>query len=177
MKIEQLLYFPFGNNLIIGRHIEDQLKFLSEVLPSDFKGKEMYDLGCGDGKITVFLKKFFESKLVFGCDASGGLVKRAKKRGVESKVVDLEKEVPVGELAVMWGVLHHLRNQEKVLEKIKNNFNYFFLREPLLKEKSFFELGDPFKKEELEDKIKRVFGDYKIFEHKNAAFIFWKKYV
>ena len=171
MNLEKILYAPFGNNIIIGSHIEEQLKFLEEIVPSDFKGKEMYDFGCGDGKITKRLKDIFQAKKVLGFDVNPSLVKRAKKRGIRAEVLDLERwakegEDQKGELAVIWGVLHHLKNPKEVLKKIKNNFQYLFLREPLLgKRKPLFELGSPFEKEKFKKDLDEILKNYKDYEY------------
>lgn len=183
-NLEKLLYAPFGNNIIIGPHIKDQLNFLKEILPEEFKEREMYDLGCGDGKVTILLKEIFHPKKVFACDAENSLVKKAKKKGIEAKIVDLEKEIPEGELAVMWGVLHHLKNPKETLERIKNNFQFFFLREPLKKEgrgselkiSNILELGRPFHREEIKKMLDEVFGNnYQVFERSGAIMVLWEK--
>ena len=181
MNLEKILYAPFGNNIIIGSHIEEQLKFLKEIVPSDFKGKEMYDFGCGDGKITKRIKDIFQAKKVLGFDVNPSLVKRARKRGIRAEVLDLERwakegKDQKGELAVIWGVLHHLKNPKGVLEKIKNNFQYLFLREPLLgKRKPLFELGSPFEKEKFKKDLDEILKNYKDYEYKGAIFVFWRK--
>lgn len=169
--LETFLYLPFGNNIIIGNHIKEQLKFLKEIIPNEFKNREMYDLGCGDGKITILLQEIFKPTKVFGCDLNPSLVKKSRKRGIESIVLDLNKEVPKGELAVIWGVLHHLENPKKTLIRIKNNFKYIFLKEPI--KNSLMELGLPFQKEEIERLIKEIFKNRnKSYEYKNAYFCF-----
>ena len=177
MNLEQFLYLPFGNNIIIGNHIKEQLKFLSKIVPEEFKEKEMYDLGCGDGKITILLQKIFKPKKLLGCDVNSALAKRAKRRGIIAEVYNLEKDVPKGELAIVWGVIHHLKNQIEILEKIKENFQFLFLREPLMTEekKSFLELGKPFERKKIEEICQEVFGKYKDYEHKGAYFLFWQK--
>lgn len=177
MDIQGLFYLPFGNNFIVGSHIKKQLKFLNEIIPQEFKGKELYDLGCGDGKITLKFKKIFKPKKIYGCDVRSSLVWRAKKRGIEAKVFDLEKEVPKGELAVFWGVLHHLKNKEKVLKKVKDNFQYLFLKEPLIvkNKRTFLELGKPFFKKDIEIMLKNVFGEFQEYEYQNSILVFWKK--
>ena len=177
MNLEQFLYLPFGNNIIIGNHIKEQLKFLSKIVPKEFKEKEMYDLGCGDGKITTLLQEIFEPSKISGCDVNFGLVRRAKKRRIVSEVRDLESSVPKGEFAVVWGVIHHLKNQIEILKKIKENFQFLFLREPLVTEgkKSFLELGEPFEKKRIKKMCKEVFGEYKDYEYKGAYFLFWRK--
>ncbi len=177
MKFHRLIYLPFGNNFIIGPSIKRQLNFLKDILPEEFKGKELYDLGCGDGKITLKFKEIFYPTKVYGCDDDPELVWRAKRRGIKAVVMDLNKEVPKGELAVFWGVLHHLKNQKAILEKIKENFKYLFLREPLLVKgkKSFMEIGKPFLKKEIYSLIDNIFEDFKKYEYENSIFIFWEK--
>lgn len=183
INLEKFIYAPFGNNIIIGSHIKDQLNFLKEILPEEFKGREMFDLGCGDGKVTILLTEIFQPKKVFGCDIEESLVRRARKRGVEAKVVNLEKEIPKGELAVVWGVLHHLKDPKKVLEGIKNNFQFFFMREPLkeqaasprFKVSNILEMGDPFEKEKIKKILDDVFENYQSFEKNGAIMAMWKK--
>lgn len=183
-NLEKILYAPFGNNIIIGKHIKDQLNFLKKVLPEEFKGKEIYDLGCGDGKVTILLKEIFQPKKVFAVDVEEGLIKKAQKRGINAKIMNLEKEMPKGELAVMWGVLHHLKNPKEVLERIKNNFQYFFLREPLRKEgygserlkiSNILELGKPFEKKEIKKILNEVFENCQVFEYNGAIMMLWRK--
>jgi hypothetical protein len=53
MKLESLAYSLFGNNLVIGEPIVKQLAFLKEIVPHHWLHREMDDLGCGDGKVTV----------------------------------------------------------------------------------------------------------------------------
>lgn len=175
MNLEYLFYLPFGNNIIIGPHIKSQLNFLSRVVPEEFKEKEMHDLGCGDGKVTTLLKEIFKAKKCFGYDIHPFLVKLARKRKVKAKVLDLEKEVPRGQLAVIWGVLHHLKNPRKILRAIRNNFKFVFIREPLKKGISILELGKPFKEKEIRSNLNEIFGDHKEYIYKNAIFVFWRK--
>lgn len=177
MDLESLLYAPFGNNIIIGKHIREQLKFLRKILPENFRGKSTYDLGCGDGKITILLQKIFNSKEMYGCDINKGLVKRGIGRKIRAKVLNLEKAMPCGELAIMWGVLHHLKAKKEILKRIKDNFQFLVLREPLQtgRKKSLFELGDPFLKCEIEELCQTVLDKYQSYEHKEAYFVLWQK--
>jgi len=178
MKAEDIFYSFFGNNIIIGSHIEKQLNFLKENIPEDFKRREMHDLGCGDGKVTILLEKIFDPKEILAYDANKGLVERIKKKGINAKVMDFENEIPSGELAVMWGVFHHLQKQKEVLEKIKNNFDFLFFREPLIQKnsrKSIFELGEPFERSEIDQIIDETIGECQKFEYENAIFVFFKK--
>lgn len=178
MRLETFLYSFFGNNLFISPGLKWQLNFLKKNIPQDFLGREAYDIGCGDGKTTLILKEILKAKNIFGYDVHPGLVKRAEKRGIRAKLLDIEKEIPRGELAVMWGVLHHLKRQKEVLREIKNNFDYFLMREPLRKFSIFsniIELGEPFRKEGIKKMLDEVFGEYRFLEYKGAAFAFWRK--
>jgi 2-polyprenyl-3-methyl-5-hydroxy-6-metoxy-1,4-benzoquinol methylase len=177
MNFEEIVYLPFGNNVIVGPKIKKQLKFLKEIIPEEFKKKELYDLGCGDGKVTLKLKNIFCPKKIYGCDSNSSLIWRAKRKGIEARVLDLEREIPKGELAVFWGVLHHLKNQEKVLKRIKNNFQYVFLREPLIKKnrKSLFEVGNPFFETEIDKLLEKTLKNFKKYKYQDSIFIFWKR--
>jgi len=176
MALENLFYAFLGNNIIIGHHIKEQLRFLREILPEDFKEREIHDLGCGDGKVTIYLKEIFEAKHCYGFDVNERLVSLACKRGIEAKTLDLEKEVPRGELAVIWGVLHHLKSPRKVLKEIKNNYQRAFIREPLKGGLTLLELGKPFEEEVIKRYLRESFENYKSYIYKNAIFIFWKKF-
>lgn len=180
MRLDSILYQFFGTSIIISSSIKKQLDFLKEKLPNDFKNRnELFDLGCGDGRITLKLKDIFKPKNIKGCDVHPSLVEMAKKRGIDAKVIDLENELPKGDLGVMWGVLHHLKNQDDVLASLKKNFQMLVLREPLkVKNKltSFLELGKPFQKEEAKKLFLRVLGNQtQLIEYQNAIFVFWKK--
>lgn len=103
MKIERLAYFFFGNNVVVGSHIKRQLEFLREKTPPSFKHREMDDLGCGDGKITMLLKEIFLPKRLRGFDLNPQLVRRARDKGIKAEIRNLENDMPTGELAVVWG--------------------------------------------------------------------------
>lgn len=196
MDLEKLFYLPFGNNLIIGGDMKRKVEFSKSFIPESFKEKEVYDLGCGDGRVTLLLKEIFSpstskkkdnSKALRGCDSEESLVKRAKERGIKAEQVNLEEEMPEGDLAIMWGVLHHLKNQREVLERIANNFNYFFLREPLvpssklarLKPSNLFELGDPFQEKEIKKMLQETLSKkgtiLKMDTKYNSIFACWVK--
>ena len=91
---------------------------MKEIIPPTFQQRQMDDLGCGDGKITLRLKEIFLPKRVRGFDISPGLVRRARNIGIEADVQNLDEDIPTGELAVMWGVLHHLKDRECCLDRI-----------------------------------------------------------
>jgi len=174
MGIESFAYFFFGNNVIIGPHIRKQLRFLKEIVPPVFQQRQMDDLGCGDGKITLLLKEIFLSKRSRGFDINPGLVRRARKRGIEADVRNLDEDMPTGELAVMWGVLHHLKDRECCLNKIKENYALIFIREPVRSSSiKGLELGHPLTRGEIEHLIETHLSNSQIFYHGNSIFIFY----
>ena len=71
---------------------------IAEAGPEDV----VYDLGCGDGKVTLLLKEVFRPTELRGFDINPRLVKRAGKKGIKAEVKNLDEEMPQGELAVVW---------------------------------------------------------------------------
>jgi hypothetical protein len=143
-------YYIFGNNWVIGKHIKKQLTFLESILPQGMLNREVDDLGCGDGKITVILREILKPSKMRGFDVNDGLVKRAKDRGIDARTLNLDEAVPRGDVAVLWGVLHHLKDPERCLRRLKSNYSAIFIREPIrtgiIKG---LELGDPLRINEL----------------------------
>ncbi len=163
-----------GNNVIIGPHIRKQLKFLKEIVPPTFQQKQMDDLGCGDGKVTLLLKEIFLPKRVRGFDIDPGLVRRARKKEIEADVRNLDEDIPTGELAVMWGVLHHLKDREYCLNRIKQNYSLIFVREPVRNSIiKGLELGHPIMRGEIEHLVEEHLPESQIFYHGNSIFVFY----
>ena len=174
MGIESFAYFFFGNNVIIGPHIRKQLKFLKEIVPPVFQQRQMDDLGCGDGKVTLLLKEIFLSQRIRGFDINPSLVRRARKSGIEADVRNLDENMPTGELAALWGVLHHLRDREDCLKRVKENYPLIFIREPVRSNTTkWLELGHPLTKDEIEHSVKEYLPDSQIFHCDNSIFIFY----
>lgn len=174
MRLERLAYFFFGNNLIIGPHISKQLKFLKEIVPSTFQQRHMDDLGCGDGKVTLRLKEIFLPRRVRGFDIDPGLVRRARKKGIEADIQNMEENIPKGELAVLWGVIHHLKDRECCLNRIKDNYSLIFIREPVSSSIiKWLELGHPLTKGEIEHLVEEHLPDSQVFHYGNSIFIFY----
>lgn len=173
-KIEKLVSSFSGCNLIIGPHIRKQLKFLKENIPEGFQYREMDDLGCGDGKITLLLKDIFLPRKLRAFDVNPALVKRARVKGIQAEVKNLEEDTPTGELAVMWGVLHHLDDMGDCLERIKGNYNLIFIREPIKTGSvNLLEMGHPLRKEDIETLFKEHLPDSQIFYCGNSILIFY----
>ena len=174
VKMRKLSYLFSGYNITIGSHIRKQLEFTKEIIPPCFKYRQMDDLGCGDGKITLLLKEIFLPKRLRGFDINPRLVRRASDKGIEAEVINLEEDMPQGELAVMWGVLHHLQDRGGCLKKVKENYDLIFIREPI---KTGFinwlELGHPLRKQAIECLVKEYLASSQVFYCGNSILIFY----
>ena len=175
LTAERFLHALFGNNIVIGPHVLRQLDCLREVVPSDFRGRRVDDLGCGDGKLTVLLREILQPVRLRGFDVNPTLVRRARSRGIEARVVDLEDRVPVGELAVLWGVLHHLSDPARCLARVRANYDCAFIREPIRgTSPACLELGSPLRRRELGDLVHRSLAGSDLFFYDDCAFAFWR---
>lgn len=173
MKAENLAYAFWGNNVIIGGHIRRQLDFLAGIVPGEMLGRRMDDLGCGDGKVTLLLKSVFQPARLRGYDVNRGLVERAAKRGIEAEVIDLEEQVPHGELAVLWGVLHHLRSFESCLRRVVDSYPLIFIREPVRMGWNPLELGRPLPGKKLIPLLKSCIPGSAIHYCENSVLVFY----
>lgn len=174
--VEKLAYLLFGNNLVVGLHIKKQLEFLREHIPPSFQHRKMDDLGCGDGKVTIRLKEIFLPESLRCFDVNPGLVRRSSKKGFCAEAIDLNKDFPSGELAVMWGSLHHLEDMAGCLDRLKQNYRMVFIREPLKEGGvSWLELGHPASKEEMENMVAEHLPGARILFQDNAALIFYER--
>lgn len=156
MNLESVVYPIFGTSMVVGHHIKRQLDVLNEILPPEFKGRALDDLGCGDGRITLLLKEILRPSSLRGFDVQPSLVRSARHRGVKARILNLNGEVPTGELAVLWGVLHHLDDPESVLQDVRSNYSFVIVREPVKYSfDSLIELGHPMRREDIESLTKR----------------------
>jgi hypothetical protein len=142
----------------------------------EFRQRKLDDLGCGDGKITLLLKDIFQPRSLRGFDVNPALVKRARNKGIEAEVIDLDIEIPRGELAVMWGVMHHLKDRELCLKRIRDNYPLAFIREPI-KNKALvgLEMGKPLVKEEIEGLLSQYLPNSRVFYYGYCIFVFYSK--
>lgn len=146
---------------------------LEENLPPAFLNRDLDDLGCGDGRITLILRDIFQPTRLRGFDVNPILVKRARRKGIEAEVRDLNTQMPAGELAVMWGVLHHLQDREACLKHISENYAMAFIREPVKNNiRVDLEMGKPLDKQEIEITVQKYFPHARFFYYGNSIFIF-----
>jgi hypothetical protein len=143
-------------------------------VPAEFLKREMDDLGCGDGKITVLLREVFQPGKLRGFDVNHSLVKRARSKGIKAEVMNLDEKLPSGDLAVMWGVLHHLKDRETCIRRIGENYSMAFIREPI-KNKAIkgLEMGQPLEKEEIESLVQKHLPQARTFYYGHCIFIFY----
>jgi ubiquinone/menaquinone biosynthesis C-methylase UbiE len=148
---------------------------LRNQIPAEFLQRQMDDLGCGDGKITVLLRDVFHPGNLRGFDVNPSLVKRSRSKGIKAEVMNLDENLPSGELAVMWGVLHHMKDRETCLRRIGKNYAMAFIREPI-KNKAIkgLEMGQPLEKKEIESLVKKHLPQARTFYYGHCIFIFYK---
>ncbi len=173
--VQRVVYAVFGTNFLIGPQIRDQIRILENRIPEDFKNRELDDLGCGDGKITILLREAFQPRRLRGFDVQLSLIKRARSRGIDAQVQDLDTDLPKGELAVMWGVLHHLKDRETCLRRIRDNYSLAFIREPIKNLAiNGLEMGKPLIKTEIESLLQKYLPGSQTFYYGHCIFVFYK---
>jgi SAM-dependent methyltransferase len=155
--------------------IREQLKMLEARVPATFRQRDLDDLGCGDGKITLLLKEVFQPRRLRGFDVNPFLVKRAANKGIQAEVKNLDAGLPSGELAVMWGVLHHLKDMETCVKRIRENYHMAFIREPIKNNNGMkgLEMGEPLIKEDIENILQKYLSSANTIYYGNCIFIFY----
>lgn len=95
----------------------------NKALPGLFeKGQLVLDLGCGDGVVAQYLEKNIGVKVI-GADFSQEALKIAQSKGVETKLINAEENLPFKDESfdvVFWGDnIEHLFNPMDVAKEIK----------------------------------------------------------
>lgn len=166
--------------LLIGNSVANLLSkpyfgFLKDRVPPEFLGKEISDLGCGDGFSTRRIGEVFRAKSIKGYEINDHLVEKARKRGLAVEKMDLEKQIPKSEMATVWGIVHHLKDKEAFLKRICSNFDYAVFNEPIKDRWAFLDGGEPLVEEEWGNLFRKVLGGCRTLRFKNQLFVFWKK--
>lgn len=174
-QIRLTIGYRFLGNLAANLHSQPYFDYLKDKIPQEFLGKDISDLGCGDGYATKKIEVLFSPRSIKGYEINKYLVRRAQNKGIQAEQWDLEKDVPQGEMAIIWGVLHHLGNKEAVLKKINSNFNYTVFMEPIKSYWSFLDGGYPLPEIELKNLFGKILGGAKFLVFKDSLFVFWKK--
>ncbi|GBD34235.1 Ribosomal RNA large subunit methyltransferase G [bacterium HR34] len=151
--LEQLVYM-FGVNFS-AYDVDIELHYLSKNLNKKYKNRNVVDIGCGDGSVSLKLKSILKPKSFIGVDVYETLVESAKKKGINARVLDVEKQDISGDLGIMWGVLHHLNDPIGTLKKLKNNFNNLIIRE-CIDENRILEAGHKLNKVKLMEILEKA---------------------
>ena len=167
-------YWLIGNS-VANLLSKPYFDFLKGKIPSEFLDREISDLGCGDGFSTRKIEKLFKAKSIKGYELNDHLIKKARKRGLVVEELDLEKQFPNGEMATVWGVVHHLKDKEDFLKRVRCNFDYAVFNEPIKGRWAFLDGGEPLKEREWKRLFSEFLGDYTTLKFKDQLFVFWKK--
>jgi SAM-dependent methyltransferase len=151
---------------------------IEKLIPNKFKNRAISDIGCGDGQNTLRIKRIFRAKKIIGYERNPHLIKKAKKRGLKVKLLDLNKSVPRGEMAVFSFAFHHIDNKNKVrvLKKVAKNFKYIFLIEPMDDiYHRLLDAGHVLSKERWLEVFDEALGKYKYYQRGNSLIVFYSK--
>lgn len=107
-KWRKEIYFPM------------RTEWLIENLPKKPSGK-ILDAGCGDGGMLLEIKKLFPLIDVYGVDISRVGCEIAERRGIKTKVADLNKKIPERnnffDFVIAHEVIEHLIDPDRFLEE------------------------------------------------------------
>lgn len=170
---EKLAYRFFG--CFYSKHQNALFNFVAKEVSKEFLHRELSDLGCGDGFNTLRLKGIFRPKKIIGYEYNNNLIEKARGRKLEVNKIDLNKEIPKGEMAVFNLSLHHIDDKRRALESAVGNFDFIVLLEPIQDwYHLLFDAGKPLKKQEWIDLFDSVLREYSIYRFKNFFLVFWK---
>jgi len=99
----------------IGERVEFAARFVPKV-------KKLLDIGCGDGVISNFLKGKVDE--IYGIDNSSENLEIAKKYGILTSKIDLDKEKTFYkndffDVITCLDVIEHIKDPQKLIEEIK----------------------------------------------------------
>ncbi len=101
------------------------------------KGKNIIDVGCGDGTYTQEWYKLGKPKSIFALDPSKDAIRSAKKNNSYKKCVTYKVgniyKLPkdrIYDIAIVRGVLHHLYEPEKAMYELSKVAKKVILIEP-----------------------------------------------
>jgi SAM-dependent methyltransferase len=127
------------------------LRVLKEMLPDKFRKRHVTEFGCGDGRVSLEIRKIVDAKTYKAVDLYASLVYSAKKRGLDAEVHDATKNSLSGDVALFWGSLHHMENPADVLRNIKKNFKSIIITEAINYKGLFHftDIGQKFRRKEF----------------------------
>jgi len=139
-------------DLIISKSPLEAHDQLNEIFKSELpcvEGKKILDLGCGLGKMSVYLSK--QGAEVTGIDIGDKLIESAKRLAVHNQVnckfviadsAHLPFEKEKFDIVICLGVLHHLKQCDveptvKEIYRVLKKDGKFFINEPIEESKIF----------------------------------------
>ena len=177
MRIREFIIETIGYKLFpcyYNRFHDPLFEFVKSKIPKEFLYKEIWDLGCGDGKNTIRIRKVFQPKSIVACDRSEPMLSRAKKEGLDVQLIDFNKGFPKGEMATFTYSLHHAYDKEKTLKEVVNNFDYIFFCEPYLNLLHIVNWGHVPTKKRWNKLFDKVLEGYELYEYEGNLIIFYK---
>jgi SAM-dependent methyltransferase len=177
MRIREFIIETIGYKLFpcfYNRFHDPLFEFIKTKTPREFLYKEIWDIGCGDGKNTIRIKKVFQPKNIYACDRSEPMLKRAKDEGLKVQLFDFNKGFPKGEMATFTYSLHHAYDKEKTLNEVVNNFDYIFICEPYLNLFHIVNWGHVPSKKRWVELFDKVFGNYTMYDYDGNLIVFYK---
>lgn len=113
------------------QHVNNRLRFATQILTPHLLQKKMVDLGCGSGQLISRLQNS-GATLLFGIDVSSEAIAQAQKQWAHSNSQFIAADAvntdwPDADIFVGLGFLDWLTDQEmtRVFEKVKNK-NFLF---------------------------------------------------
>ncbi len=114
-------YYQLGDREERGITKKDRL--IAEIIPDN---SSVLDIGCGDGRLLLYLLQTKKNLKVYGIDISESAVEIAKKRGIDAECLDILKQGlpghPVFDYIIMADFIEHIPEPERLLLRIKDHF-------------------------------------------------------
>lgn len=150
--------------------------YLATVAPKQFFGRNISDLGCGDGMNTLRIRKIFRPREIVGYERNSYLIERAKAKGITVHQCDLNTALPKGEMGVFMLSLHHLTDKKKALQQAMQRFRFLVVCEPIQDVYHFlFDAGHPLSRAGWIQLFDQTLKHYQCFEFRNTVIAYWEK--
>ena len=124
---------------------------------------------------TIKLRDLFQAKGIKGYEINDSLIRKAKQRGLLVEKINLEKDVPTGEMAIIYGVLYHIHDQETFLNRIQNNFHFAVFVEPIRSCWALLDGGEPLSERDWQKLFNKVLEGCQFLRFQDHLYVFWEK--
>lgn len=153
IKTLEKIVYDYGHNFNF-YDTDLAIKELGKQAPKGLFGRNMIDIGCGDGTNTKKIKEALKAKTIIGYEVSPTLAKTARDRGLEIVKMNPGDKIS-GEVGVLWGVVHHFDNPVEEMIGIIKNFESFIIREPIDRWR-VFEAGKRYSEAKMTKMVEKV---------------------